>query len=93
MKSTILTIKKGSDIKTETIAIFKEHNGNLGKKIENLVKDIPHWRYLTADIDKKSTDAVIKKNALLHLPVEYTEDMIEDFLIDRKQGKMVILMK
>lgn len=64
------------------------------KIIEDLAKDIPHWGYLTAPISNKNrSDAFIKKEALKYLPVEYNEDMIEDFLIDRKQGKMVILMK
>jgi hypothetical protein len=71
-----------------------EHNANLWKKIEELTNDIPHWGYLTAPISNKNrSDAFIKKEALKYLPVEYTEDMIYDFLIDRKQGKMVILIK
>jgi hypothetical protein len=64
------------------------------KIIEDLTKDIPHWGYLTAPISNKNrSDAFIKKEALKYLPVEYTEDMIYDFLIDRKQGKMAILIK
>lgn len=86
MENTILTLQKGSKLQTEK-------NDYLHKEIEKLIKDITHWGYLTADIDQKATDAVIKKKALLHLPFDYTPDMIYDILIDRKQGKMVLLMK
>lgn len=76
----------------EIIDLQRERIEEQSKVIDKLSKDIP-W-YLTAPIgNKNATDAMLKKNMLETLPKGYTEDMIYDFIIDRKQQKMVVLIK
>ena len=78
----------------EIIDLQRERIEEQSKVIDKLSKDLPYYGYLTSPIgNKNATDAMLKKDMLETLPEGYTEDMIHDFIIDRKQGKMVVLLK
>ena len=45
--------------------------------------------YVAISFDKRKTDKELRKS----LPTWVTEDMIEHFIIDRKQNKIAIILK
>jgi hypothetical protein len=63
------------------------------KTIQKFAKNIPHYWWLIGDIDKRATDKQLKNPKNPSLPEGITQDMIEHFIIDRKQGKIAILLK
>ncbi len=66
----------------------------LEKCIEDLTKDIPHYWWIIWDINnKRATDKQLKYPKNNSLPEWVTYDMINYWVIDRKQGKIAILLK
>lgn len=83
-----------AEIRREEKKALKERIKSLEKARDDLLKDIPHYGWLIWDIQhKRATDKQLKAPKNNILPEWITYDMIEHWIIDRKQGKIAILLK